>query len=78
MALLFHPFVSMLQPRAHELARVNEEYPRKMKNEPPTMNNPQTSHMRVYIITRTKNHMASPRSSCNHFSQLKPKWVNKI
>jgi hypothetical protein len=25
MALLLHPFVSMLQPRAHELARVNEE-----------------------------------------------------
>jgi hypothetical protein len=25
MSLIIHPFVSMLQPKAHELARVNEE-----------------------------------------------------
>jgi hypothetical protein len=43
-------------------------------------NNPQTTHkMDLYIYVEIKKHMEfSPRGSCNHFSQLKPIWINTI
>jgi hypothetical protein len=51
MALLLQPFVSMLQPRAHELARVNEEESQgksvRVNGEEP----PKQPTRDVYIIT---------------------------
>ena len=40
---------------------------------------PKTTQIWVYIlIGKSRITWSSPRSSCNHFSQLKQLWVNKI
>ena len=41
--------------------------------------NPQIAQIWVYIFTwKSRTTWPSPRSSCNHFSQLKQLWVNRI
>jgi flagellar biosynthesis protein FliP len=72
---VFHPPTKSTQISKSEMRNSQNE---KINQKQRTNNNPKQPIDRVYIITRTKNHMASPRGSCNYFSQLKPKWVNKI
>jgi hypothetical protein len=52
------PFVSMLRPRAHEFTRVKEK---EEEEEPGRRSAPKQPPRDVYIITRTKNHMAFPK-----------------
>jgi hypothetical protein len=73
MDIFFLPFISMLSPRAYELATVSEEEEEqgnkmnqgKKKKKKKMQNNPRG----MFKLHKDKSHMASlPRSSCNPFS----------
>jgi hypothetical protein len=71
MDILFLPFVSMLSPRSHELAAVNEEEEEQgnTMNQGKKRKNTQNIPQGMFKSHEDKSHMgALPRSLCNPFS----------